>query len=338
MRFGLFLLRLIIVFSIVGTFIPQQLSPDQYISKYGEKTAFYLQRFGLTSLYYSRWFIFLLALLGINLSLCTFGRVGIRRTDLAALHLGLIIILAGSLVTAFWGEEGFLGLSQGEESDFFLSGREEKPLPFKVRLDAFSLSYYPVADHYLGIRSVAEGEMKSCRLKPGESCCLDKSGYLITLKRYLPDFAVTEDGPRSLSDEPDNPAVLIEIVKDDVRQERWLFDRFAGSKPDRFDDLKIMYRWRGQVKEYQSKLEIIDPEKGVVPVVVRVNHPFSWKGYTFYQVNYDPDDLSWTGLSVRKDPGVKVIFIGFLLLNIGVISYYYRKIRERSDNAGSHSV
>ncbi|HTS17895.1 MAG TPA: cytochrome c biogenesis protein ResB, partial [Verrucomicrobiae bacterium] len=50
---------------------------------------------------------------------------------------------------------------------------------------------------------------------------------------------------------------------------------------------------------------------------------FSYKGYTFYQSGYNPDDLSYTAFQVVKDPGVPVVYAGFALMIVGLFIVFY---------------
>jgi cytochrome c biogenesis protein ResB len=54
-----------------------------------------------------------------------------------------------------------------------------------------------------------------------------------------------------------------------------------------------------------------------------VNRPLTFKGYTFYQSGYDPNDLSWTSLEVVRDPGVRLVYLGFILLIGGLFTVFY---------------
>ena len=51
---------------------------------------------------------------------------------------------------------------------------------------------------------------------------------------------------------------------------------------------------------------------------IAVNSPFSWGGFTFYQTSYNPDDLTWSALQVVRDPGVPVVYAGFILMMAGL--------------------
>jgi cytochrome c biogenesis protein len=59
------------------------------------------------------------------------------------IHVALLLILAGGLIGKFWGVDGQLPIDQGEVASAFQVGpRMEKPLNFQVRLDKFQVSYY----------------------------------------------------------------------------------------------------------------------------------------------------------------------------------------------------
>ena len=56
---------------------------------------------------------------------------------------------------------------------------------------------------------------------------------------------------------------------------------------------------------------------------IRVNFPLKFGGYTFFQQDYDSKHLKWSGLQVVKDPGVPLVYIGFILLISGLIMIFY---------------
>ena len=74
-RFSIFLLALIAVGSILGTFIKQGAAEDEYLRFYSETTYRIIKFFSLDNAYHSVWFYTLIVLFAINLSLCTIRRV-----------------------------------------------------------------------------------------------------------------------------------------------------------------------------------------------------------------------------------------------------------------------
>ena len=56
---------------------------------------------------------------------------------------------------------------------------------------------------------------------------------------------------------------------------------------------------------------------GKVPLTTAVNHPCSYRGYHFYQSNYDPVRGEYSVLKVVRDPWIALVWIGVALLAIG---------------------
>lgn len=66
--------------------------------------------------------------------------------------------------------------------------------------------------------------------------------------------------------------------------------------------------------EFQSDLILIDGEQRK-KISVYMNHTFIHRGYKFFQTSYDEDEKG-TILSVNKDPGVEITYLGYTLLFI----------------------
>jgi len=60
-----------------------------------------------------------------------------------------------------------------------------------------------------------------------------------------------------------------------------------------------------------------------------VNDPFVFGGWTLYQVNYNPEQPTYSGLEAVRDPGVTWVFLGFTLICLGVAYMFYVEPRLR---------
>jgi cytochrome c biogenesis protein ResB len=324
LKLGLALLGLVIVASTIGTFIPQDLTPQDYINKYGQSGYQYLKYLGLTSLYRSWWFVLLLVLLGINLAFCTLMRLSFKRVPIALIHFSLIVILIGSLITTLFREKGFIGIYEGEEKSEFISGKIRKKLDFRIKLEDFGIEYYPARQHTIVAYVLGSEETQTCKLDKANFCRVKDDDYSIKLLEYFPDFYLDGGLPVNKSESPNNPALLLEITRGTKIEKRWVFANFPHLTKGEFTELKIVYEWDAPIKEFRSRVKFLDEDK-TVEATILVNHPFTYKGYTFYQNNYNPQDLTWSGLAVTRDPGVKIIYIGFAILNIGILVNFYKK-------------
>lgn len=83
--------------------------------------------------------------------------------------------------------------------------------------------------------------------------------------------------------------------------------------------------WKSSHKDVSSSVLIRKNGKTLRSANLRVNSPFLSGGYMFYQVGFDPQNLSRTTILVAKDPGAPIVFFGFLLLNTGVFIMLAKK-------------
>ena len=88
-----------------------------------------------------------------------------RRPGVVALHLSLVIILAGALTTHLTSQNGMVHLREGESTDSFLNKPAQgtpaiTPLPFRIQLDRFDIQYHEgtlSAADYLSNLTISDG-------------------------------------------------------------------------------------------------------------------------------------------------------------------------------------
>ena len=98
--------------------------------------------------YHAVWFALLWGVLAVlTLVACVRMRLW-RRVPLLLLHGSFLVILGGALITFLWGEQGYVHLEEGRETDRFVArdGGKLLPLPFSLRLDSFRVQCYPGTD------------------------------------------------------------------------------------------------------------------------------------------------------------------------------------------------
>ncbi len=79
----------------------------------------------------------------------------------------------------------------------------------------------------------------------------------------------------------------------------------------------------GDVKEYRSVASIVEKGRTLRKETIAVNRPLKYAGFSFYQSNYRPEDLTYSGFRVVKDPGLKTVYAGAGMLCLGVIWIFY---------------
>ncbi len=160
--------------------------------------------------------------------------------------------------------------------------------------------------------------------------------FTIRILRYLPDFVIGGAGGEvmSRSDEPNNPALQVAVCSGAVTNTQWVFARFPDfGKHDGADGaapLPIKFRFipghagadmgrgAGPIKAFRSTVEVLENDVVARRAEITVNKPLSYRGFTFYQSGYNERDLTWTSLQVVRDPGVPIVYAGFLLMMVGL--------------------
>jgi cytochrome c biogenesis protein ResB len=278
-------------------------------------------------IYGSIWFLFLLGVLLVNTTACLLKkRLNLTNAGSYMMHLGVPLIMAGALIGAICGENGSVMIKEGGRADSFISRGREVKLPFTVKLDKFVIEKMPETaahrimafseDHLLG-----EATFHSA----GES--VNISGSAVKILEMIPDFVLGEDKkPASRSDELNNPAVHIMVNGEDA----WLFSEFPDFHGAReFDGKTLVYECvvkGGEISQYNSYVELTEAAGKSEKAVISVNRPHAYRGYKIYQASYDEKTLKASGFIIKKDPGVPVVYAGFVLLCLGMLILVFKKL------------
>lgn len=275
---------------------------------------------GSTGLYHHPAFTALLVLLGINTSACVATRWREVRLSTVISHVGILVILAGALVTAIGGLKGSLALRSGEPATDAVEDGDGHVfhLPFRVRLAKFELEYHRPPRHVLRLTHRRQKWTKPVEVEIGKTVTVPGTSVRVTAKRFVPDFMIDHDNRTivSRSSEPRNPALQVSVSGS---RDFWVFEAFPGMHQE---DLPIAAEYAYEapaVKQFNSDLVITDEAgKTLREERIWVNKPLRHGGFTFYQSSYDPEDLTVSVLQVSKDPGVGVVYAGFLILLVGL--------------------
>ena len=333
-RLFIFLCVIIVIALVAGTVILQNASPEQYIAKYGEASYKLLRALRLTNVYHAGWFITLLFLLTFNVFSCALKRFSLKLSKLGSTltHFGIVIILLGAGVSAITSERGFIGLREGESKDAFFIGHTPKKLGFKLYLKDFILEEDYEYSQSLIVHLKDRDVTMNFPIVLNKEYEIKDSDYKIKILKFVPDISVDIETKEvfSKSDNPNNPAIELEVRSPKEKKHHWLFAKFPDlvMGDDMDENLKLIYMHRmnpGNITDFKSKLVIIDGDEIVKTKTIEVNDPLNYKGYTFYQADYNPGDLTWTGIQVAKDPGVPFVYTGFSIFIAGLIFIFYGK-------------
>jgi cytochrome c biogenesis protein len=258
-KLALFTLFILSTTSIIGTIIPQKEASHWYIERYGEKMANIFASLSFTpDMYSSAWFTSLLALLCINLIVCSLDRLpGVWR-QIKADNLATPLARLESMTPQYrWQLSG-----QGNEIGRLLAAslgsigwqaelrdREDGTLLFAQKGAMTRLGVYIV---HISILVILAGATIGAML-----------GYKASI--MLPETTSTEVAYTQGTHTPVNLGFEV-----------------------RCDHFNIEYYDNGMPKSYRSQLSILEEGKVVTKKAIVVNDPLTYKGITFYQSSYEP--------------------------------------------------
>ncbi len=380
-RLTVVVLLLLAATSVVGTLIPQNASPQAYIQAYGEFAYRLLHVFNIFDMYYSWWFRSLIAILAVNITVCTIHRwpsiwrivasgklrtaslekrrpltefsdrhdprelregyracirrkfprarllqegKGFRvvaergrwtRLGVPAVHLSIVVILAGALIGSFFGFDGFVNIPEGGSvSQIRLRNSDATlPLGFEVRCDDFDVSFY---------KSGSPKEFRSSLviLENGRKV-LEKDIIVNDPLRYRGiNFFQSSYGPM-----PPKKITLTFTSRDSgrtVRHQVAMGRSVAlpeGGGRFTVGEYRRDYRFRG-VQVGAAVLGVLErPGQAPAEIALPLRFPTfdrMRKGDWILSVA-GLEEAYYTGLQVTRDPGVPVVYAGFVLLILG---------------------
>ena len=254
------------------------------------------------------------------------GRLGLFGPEIV--HLALVIIIIGGLISALFSQRISLALSEGQTAE--LPGKN-----FSVRLDRFTTDYYPdgsVKGWQSLVSIIEQGRVKkqktvevnrplkygglnffqmsygfdwdqtqveleikgtdlaasNLRLRAGEKVQIGP-GLTLSLITFIPDFELDEEGqPASRSAEANNPAALVQVTRE-------------GQSV-----------YRGWLFYYQPDLNRIQSQPDF-------NLEINLKKF---------EAPVFSGLEAAGDPGMNFVWSGSILLFLGLLACFYAGYRQ----------
>lgn len=304
------LLVLLAGISILGTVIPQKQPPEVYAKLFGEVFSGLFYFLGLTNLYASPVFIFISILLGISLLVCSSNRL------LSAVQGKLDLYLWGSFLAHISVLIIYLGVIYGSQAGFstdanILKGEAyfEPHEKFSVRLNDFNA------------RFDAEGRPLN----------------------FTSDLSVIEDGKEILRKTifVNKPLAYkgVKFYQSNYGLQGEFEISGPGGKKERVSVGKggcITYSLTGQmfhVAELFPNLEVLHGRPMEVyeptnPIALIQDVDWIIKGKAVRVGDYNLKLIKakeYTGLQVKKDPGVPIVYLGFLFLSFGAGVMLYAK-------------
>lgn len=223
------------------------------------------------------------------------------------IHLSIIVVVLGGLVGKFWGFQGQMNLVEGQSSNILplLDPQGKKTLDFTVRLDRFQVHYYPngtpqeFRSDLTFIKHGQEVKQTICRVNDPVS--------FEDLTFYQSTYQAVPAGPVVLNVTLDDQTFTVEAP---MRQRVMLPDDKG---------MVIVWRLESNVMGMGPAVQLAyRPASGGHPMVFWVLADSSKEqpqqpGPHIFRVK--KLDLTYSsGLMVKYDPGVWLVYAGFLAM------------------------
>lgn len=393
-RLTVVLLLTLAATSVLGTLIPQNSQPIEYIDKYGDVIYRVLSILNLTDMYHSGWFRFFLVMLTVNIVVCSLDRIpttlklvfvkvpvfqierfrrlktasrfdssvpapelieryqsrlgrwfGYRRVEqtdrglclfaetgrwtrlgVYLVHLSVILLLLGGLIGSIFGFSGFVNIPEGQTIHQVMVGRSAEPVPldFGIRCDHFSVRFYPT------------GQPKEFRstltLVNGKRPILTRNIIVNRPLRYG-GISIYQASYGELP--PDWQAMRSKGVVLRVQDRRGKADFRVTAligRPVALPEKGTSFTLKALVKSYnfQGQMDLGRTLVGQVTradgasqrVLIPLQFPtFDKMRQGRYVFSFEP--RYYTGLQVTREPGVWLVYAGFILLICGCFVTFF---------------
>jgi cytochrome c biogenesis protein len=252
-------------------------------------------------------------------------------------HLSILIILLGAIIGVKFGFNASLALPEGETSPVAYKGRERQlPLGFDIRCDNFEVDYYGDSDMPKSYRSWLT-VLKDGKEVMKKTISVNDPLSFEGITFYQSSFGTV---PNAL----DRGVVILRAVAKDGRTENInarIGDTFAIPGTDIRGHIvnfspALSFDQAGRPFTYDQNME--NPAVYIDFAGVNGKQYSAWFLKRYPQTWTLPDGnrvefldfwgVQYTGLQVRKDPGVLIVYLGCIIMALGLYVTFFMSHRR----------
>lgn len=245
----------------------------------------------------------ILAVIGLNLAVCTLRRLKTLRFSTLIIHLGSLVILVGGLITTF-GFVATVNIYEGTSTDtvFNWDVEQDVDLGFDLRVAQINMTFYPAA--------VKIGILKNGRKEE------------LVVARTEDSFVFEGYRVQVLSLEPNEKEAELAVHSLDGKQIGSLSTSGRKELPPGFPlDFQLVAFMDPVLKRIWVDLELRKDGKLLASGTSEVNRPLHWQSMQFFltQVDADQSGRRYAGIQISRDPGIPCVYAGFIILCLGLL-------------------
>jgi cytochrome c biogenesis protein len=261
-----------------------------------------------------------------------YTRLGIYLT-----HFSILFILIGVVIGVRFGFSGFLNLPEGAVSNVAISNTEKEiPLGFEIRCDTFEVDFYEMSDMPKEYRSWLT---------------IFKDGREVLKKTIAVNDPLTYEGitfyqaSYGLIPEGMNRGIFIFNVVSKDGKSTMLNLRFGDtfqipgtnisgkivnfSPALRLDEHGHASTYANMMNNPAVYIDLSESGKQTASAWLLKRHPETWQLPDGNKIEFlDLWGVEYTGLQVRKDPGVWVVYLGCIAMSLGLFIAFFMSHRK----------
>ncbi|WP_207642046.1 cytochrome c biogenesis protein ResB [Syntrophomonas zehnderi] len=314
MKTAITLLIVLGVVSALGTFIPQGQPQTFYFHAYGHLTGSLITLLSLNQLYQTWWFQLITGILSLSILICGYQRLrhvnNLKSAGSLLLHIAVVVTVIGSVWSLGYAKSFYLEIPVGEKVALAEHGLRDGRLGLKD----FKVDYYPdfqprqyasqlSLKGYKGKnyeeRIAVNHPLKANSLKIYQSSW----GWVMNLSQLTPDSAKT-----------------IQIKDKNTYRLQAGMDVRAVFIPDYAEESGNIESQSPLPNRPHVWLTLLQDGKIIDMTVLAPGEEAQLGLFTLRFDNYS----YFSGLQVKEDPGVYLVFAGFILLILGILARYWQ--------------
>jgi len=235
-------------------------------------------------------------------------------------HLSVLIVLVGALAGSYLGFKGTMNLIEGETSDKVMLAESESvtELPFALRCDKFEVSFYDTGapKEFKSDLAIVENGREVLKQSIVVNDPLTYEGitfYQASYGTYLKEAGI------ELTDPDSSKKIAMTLP---FRQ--------PVTIPGTSDQLMIA-EYQEDLMRVGQAIELVYGKKGQQSSAkwILVDRPYHGNRIENYLVRVTQTDKArFTGLQVKKDPGIWLVWAGFTLMTLAIGLTFYSSHRK----------
>ena len=244
------------------------------------------------------------------------------RLGVYVVHLSVVFLLLGGLIGSIFGFEGFANISEGEKTDHIRLRKSDGiyHLGFEIRCDDFDVSFYETG---------APKEYRSSLVILEEGKPVLKKNIVVNDPLRYRGINIFQSSYGTLP--PKNATLIFESMESGMKYIKEASMGHPIELPESMGqfalkDFTQSYNFMGR-NIGEAFLGLWTPAEGDPSQIVISTHFPQFdkmrKGSFIVSIKDYDQDHYYTGLQITKDPGVIIVYIGFVVMIIGCFIAFF---------------